>query len=236
MAQKFETPDCQNCKARFRSVFCDLQDLQLRELSLNKGCTQFKKGQVVFHEGMRPSGLFCINSGKVKLSKMGSEGKEQIVRLARSGDILGYRSLLSGDHYSLTAYALEDSNICFIPKSTFFNVLNQDVNLSMQMMKLLSSDLKHAEEKITELAQKPVRERLAEALLFIKETYGYTEDGITLNVSLTREDIANVVGTATETAIRLLSEFNQDEIIKLNGRKISIIDSERLIKTANLIE
>ena len=236
MAIKHEAPDCQHCNSRYRSVFCDLQAEQLHDVNLNKHCNHYKKGQIIFHEGMRPAGIFCMNSGKVKLAKTGGEGKEQIVRLARYGDILGYRSLLSNENYSLTAYALEDASICFIPKSTFFTVLSQDANLSMQMMKLLSSDLKHAEEKITEMAQKPVRERLAEALLFIKETYGFTEDGKTLNVALSREDIANVVGTATETAIRLLSELKQDGIINLTGRKIAIVDNQRLINTANLID
>ncbi len=236
MVTKHEDPDCQHCNSRYRSVFCDLHDAQLHDVNLSKHCNHYKKGQIIFHQGMRPAGIFCMNSGKVKLSKTGGEGKEQIVRLARLGDILGYRSLLSNENYSLTAYALEDASICFIPKSTFFTVLAQDANLSMQLMKLLSTDLKHAEEKITEMAQKPVRERLAEALLFIKETYGFTEDGQTLNVALSREDIANVVGTATETAIRLLSELKQDGIINLTGRKIAIIDNQRLINTANLID
>jgi CRP/FNR family transcriptional regulator len=104
----------------------------------------------------------------------------------------------------------------------------------MQIMKLLSNDLGKAEHKITDLAQKPVRERMAEAILFLKETYGTENDGKTLNISLSREEIANVVGTATETAIRLLSEFKSDQIIELQAKKIKIINSEKLLKTANI--
>jgi CRP/FNR family transcriptional regulator len=166
---------------------------------------------------------------------MGDEGKEQIVRLAKSGDIVGYKALLSGDRYSATATALEDCNVCFIPREIFLVILQKDAALSFEMMKVLSDELKKAEEKITHLAQKPVRERVAETILFLKETYGLYADNH-VNVSLTREEIANLVGTATETAIRLLSEFNKDHIIELSGKKIKILDQNKLIKTANLFD
>nr|MBP6660142.1 Crp/Fnr family transcriptional regulator [Chitinophagales bacterium] len=163
------------------------------------------------------------------------EGKEQIVRMAKPGDIIGYKALLSGDRYSATAAALEDCNVCFIPREIFLVILQKDASLSFEMMKLLSNELKRAEEKITHLAQKPVRERVAETILFLKETYGLdTENQI--NVALSREEIANLVGTATETAIRLLSEFNKDHIIELNGKKIKILDQNKLVKTANLFD
>ena len=116
----------------------------------------------------------------------------------------------------------------------FLGILQKDSSLSLEMMKLLSNDLKKAELQLTHLAQKPVRERVAEALLFIKETYGFEADGKTIDAMFSREDIANIVGTATETAIRLLSEMNKDKIIQLNGKKIVITDLAKLIKTANL--
>jgi CRP/FNR family transcriptional regulator len=124
--------------------------------------------------------------------------------------------------------------VCLIPKEIFFKVIESESSLSMQIMKLLSHDLGKAEHKMTDLAQKPVRERMAEALLFLKETYGTESDGKTLSITLSREEIANVVGTATETAIRLLSEFKADAIIELQAKKIKIINSEKLIKTANI--
>lgn len=178
--------------------------------------------------------MFCINSGKIKISQVGDNGREQIIRLTKEGDILGYRALLSGGKYSASAVALEDSSICLIPKDIFFKVIEGESSLSMQIMKLLSNDLGKAEHKITDLAQKPVRERMAEAILFLKETYGTENDGKTLNVSLSREEIANIVGTATETAIRLLSEFKSDAIIELQAKKIKIINYDKLIKTANI--
>lgn len=229
-------PECQKCQARFKSVFCDLNDEEVSSINDNKGCTTYHKGQSIFHEGGFPNGLFCVNNGKIKIAKSGSEGKEQIVRLAREGDILGYRALLSGEKYSCSATALDDASICFIPKQIFFTLIDKNANLSKEMLKLLSHDLKKAEDKITDLAQKPVRERLAEALLFIKETYGLEKDNTTLNVILSRDEIANIVGTATETAIRLLSEFKQDKILELTGKKISILNLSLLIKTANITD
>jgi CRP/FNR family transcriptional regulator len=124
--------------------------------------------------------------------------------------------------------------VCFIPKDQFIAALRGDGNLSFETMRLLSHQLKEAEIKLTHLAQKPVRERLAESLIFLKETYGFDNDGQTLAVQLSREDIANLVGTATETAIRLLSELNRVEVIELSAKKIRIINLKELTRIANL--
>ncbi|TND10075.1 MAG: Crp/Fnr family transcriptional regulator [Bacteroidetes bacterium] len=234
MQKKVAQPECEHCQARYKSIFCSIGQDQVHELDTTKHCQHFKKGQVIFSEGSRPHGLYCVNSGKVKLTMLGDEGREQIVHLAKDGDIMGYRALLSNDTYSLTATALEDASVCFIPRSTFFGLVEKNASLSLQLIKLLSSELRSAERQITDLAQKPVRERLAEALLFIKETYGFEADGQTLNVTMTREEIANIVGTATETVIRLLSDFKTDKLIGLNGKKIKVLDLAKLIRTANM--
>ncbi len=228
--------DCTHCAKRFTNVFCNTQYDSLENLNLEKICSTYKKGESIFKEGTRPHGIFCVNFGKIKLSKMGDDGKEQIIRLVKAGDPLGYRAILSGDKYSSSAVAIEDSGVCFIPKEFFMNILEKDSNLSLEMMKLLSDDLRKAEVQITHLAQKPVRERVAEAVLFIKETYGFEADGKTIDASFSREDIANIVGTATETAIRLLSEMNKDKILQLSGKKIIILDMQKLVKTANLCD
>jgi CRP/FNR family transcriptional regulator len=193
-----------------------------------------KKGQVLFHEGGHPLGVYCVNRGKIKLAIVGDEGREQIVRMAREGDVLGYRSMLVNERYSATATVLEDSQICFIPRESFIKVLKQDASLSFEVMKLMSQQLREAEMKLTHLAQKPVRERVAETLLFLKETYGLEPDSNFLSVQLTREEIANLVGTATETVIRLLSEFNKEGVITLVGKRISINKPKALASIANL--
>ncbi|MFY0252986.1 Crp/Fnr family transcriptional regulator [Chitinophaga sp. 30R24] len=234
MATPFHNPSCQHCKDRFSSIFCKAEACNLEQISAAKVCAVYRKGQVIFHEGAYPFGVYCVNDGKIKLSHSGDDGREQIIRLIRDGDIMGYKALLSNERYTATATALEDSSICFIPKDLFLNILQKDASLSFEMMRILSSELRKAELKITHLAQKPVRERLAETLLFIKETYGLEEDGQTLSVRLSREEIANLVGTATESAIRLLSEFKKDGMIELEGKKIRMLDMPEIIRTANL--
>ena len=163
-------------------------------------------------------------------------GKEQIVRMAAPGDVLGYRAILSGERYSASATALEDSNVCFVPKELFLSIVRKDGELSMDMMRLLSEDLRRAESTITHLAQKSVRERTAEALLFLKETYGLADDGETLNVSLSREELSNLVGTATETVVRFLKEFKDSGIVKLEGKKILLADVPALARYANMYD
>ncbi|HMG82495.1 MAG TPA: Crp/Fnr family transcriptional regulator [Ferruginibacter sp.] len=225
--------NCGFCDARLSSVFKELKGTQLQEMNEHKSCVHFKKGQSIFNENATPFGLYCVNQGKIKLTTAGIDGKEQILRLSKAGDILGYRALLSGEHYNSAAIALEDSSVCFLPKEVLYSLLDDNKLLGFEMMKLLSNDLKQAEQQIVSLSQKNVRERTAEALLFLKATYGLLEDK-TIAVSLTREEIADFVGTATESVIRILSEFNTDKIIQLDGKKIRILDLPKLLKTANI--
>lgn len=233
MKRQVPTP-CDSCRARFNSIFAHLKEEEIALINSAKNCCAYKKGQEIFTEGYYPYGLFCVTGGKIKIVQVGETGREQIVRFAKEGDIMGYRALLSGDKYSCSGIALEPTNVCFIPKDIFMNVLHRDSGLAFEMLKLLGTDLRKAESRITDLAQKPVRERLAESILFLKETYGFEADGNTLNVTLSREELANIAGTATETAIRLLSEFKSDRILELPGKKIRIIDMEALVKTANI--
>lgn len=235
MKSNFVHVECQHCSNRFNSVFCKTEHDHVKEIEAMKICSTYKKGETIFRQGGYAAGVYCINAGKIKLSMMGDEGKEQIIRMAKPGDIIGYKALLSGEKYNATAIAIEDTNICFIPKEIFLVILQKDASLSFEMMKVLSNELKRAEEKITHLAQKQVRERMAETILFLKETYGLDKDDH-VNIQLSREEIANLVGTATETAIRLLSEFNKEHIIELSGKKIKILNHPKLVKTANLYD
>lgn len=230
----FDYIECANCDRRGRSIFCNTHGEMLDTISESKSCMVYKKGQVIFQEGGHPLGVYCVNRGKIKLALQGDEGREQIVRMAKEGDVLGYRSMLVNERYNATATVLEDSQICFIPRESFLQVLKADAALSFEVMKLMSQQLRETEMKLTHLAQKPVRERVAETLLFLKETYGFEPDSTNLAVQLTREEIANLVGTATETVIRLLSELNKDGIIALNGKKISINKPRELANVANL--
>lgn len=236
MKQNTKFSSCQHCTKRQDSVFCSANDETMETIDSYKNCTSFKKGQTIFQEGGYPMGLFCVSNGKVKLSQTGSEGKEQIIRFAKEGDVMGYRALLSKDRYSASAVAMEDTSVCFIPREVFLQIVVKDSNLSIEMMKQLSNDLKVAQEKITLLAQKPVRERVAETLLFLIETFGTEADEQTLSVELSREEIANLVGTATETTIRLLSELKHDGVIQFIGKKIKILNHKELVHIANMYD
>ncbi len=229
-----DIPDCDTCTARDSSVFSELVQADLHVISSEKGCRQYSKGEMIFYADDYPSGIFCIHKGIVKLYKVGRDGKEQIIRLAQQGDIIGYRSLLSGEKYSKFAVPIADAQICHIPKSAFFSILSTNYRLSAKVMELLSSELKVAEERIVEMAQKPVRERLAETLLLLRETYGVETDKTTLKIKLTRIELANIIGTATESVSRLLSKFKQEHLIDMNGRKLKIIDPAGLAEAANL--
>ncbi len=227
--------DCDQCKTRHKSLFSDLGQEQLCSLSEKKVCNIYKKGQAIFYEGNQPTGIYCINKGQIKVYKTGKIGKEQIVRMAKDGDVLGYRSLLEGSSYSATAEAIEDSTICFIDKKCFMETLEDNAGLSLKVIQLLSQALGEAENFIQSLAQKSVRERLAESLLLLKAKYGVDpEDKTLLAITLTREDIANLVGTATETAIRLISEFKEEGLISFEGKRLRFINIKKLADVAGI--
>ena len=229
MKPRFEIPQCETCKARVESIFNELSKEDVEKLSLHKGCNFHRAGQILFQEGGYPAGLYCINHGNVKLYKVGRDGKEQIVRLAKDGDVVGYRSLISGTAYNASAEVMNDAAICFIPKSAFLNLIKESSSFNARVMDLLCHDLATAEQRELSLAQRSVKERLAEALLMLREFYGVEDDGKTLKGILTREDLANIVGTATETVIRLLSELNANNTIELDHKKIKILNPSALL-------
>ncbi|MCB0276247.1 MAG: Crp/Fnr family transcriptional regulator [Calditrichaeota bacterium] len=206
----------------------------MQQISESKGGNFFKKGQQIFYEGMRPFGVFCIHQGKVKVYKIESGGQEQIVRFAKEGDIIGYKALILNQPYTAFASALEDATICFIPREQFVKMIHEDPQLSMRLMQKLSAELAEAEQRLTEMAQKPVRERLAENLLMLSDFFGLEGDGHTLAVRLTREDLAHFVGTATETAIRFLYEMKSEGLIDLKGRQIKILDKAGILRRAGM--
>ena len=217
---------CENCLSRQDSMFKSFCDGQVEGLNSVKSCSHFKKNQPLFIEGSIPRGVFCLNSGKVKVFARGEEGKEQIIHVASDGDVVGFRAMFSGEPYKVSATTLEECNICFIGKEDFLNLVDTNVTLRNGIMRELSSELAERATFITNMAQKSVRERLAAALILLQDIYKKEM------INLTREDLANFVGTATETLIRLLKDFKEENIIRTYARKIEIIDSEKLHKIA----
>ena len=230
---KVVRPSCVSCLTKSLSFFTELDEFDLINLSNNKTCNFYKKGHIVFYEGRIGTGVYCLEQGHVKLYRVGMDGKEQIVRLAAPGSLLGIRSLLVNERYTLSAATLEDSVICFINKSFFFHLTNKYPKMNTDIVGYLCVKLKEAEDKIISIAQKPVRERLAESLLILNRVFkpnGKTE--IKHKISLPREDLANIVGTATETVIRLLHEFKDENLISIDGRSITLTNIEELKHTA----
>ncbi|MTI33481.1 Crp/Fnr family transcriptional regulator [Xanthovirga aplysinae] len=225
---------CKNCPFFSTSVFSALKGEILDRVSDSKHFHHFKKGQVIFNEGNFPLGVFCVSRGKIKIHKLGHDGKEHILRFAGEGDLVGYRSFLTNESYAGTATALEETVVCVFPKDEVFQALKENADFSLRLINLLSKDLKKAEYQLTEISQKTVRERLAEALLLLKERYGLEEKKQLLQVTLTREEIASMIGSTTETVIRTLNDFRKEGIIEFFGRKIAINNLQSLIKTANV--
>jgi len=225
--------DCTSCQTLGLSVFCTLTREEIEQLNNYKSSFHVKKGQLIFYEESEPPGLYCVHHGKVKVFKTTNEGNIQILRLAKDGDIIGYRSLLAGEQYRAAAEAIEDSQICLIPKQYIFELLNNNIYLSLKIMENFARDLKSAEKKNVDLLHKTSKERLAESLLLLKDTFGVNDRGF-INVVLNREDIANITGMATETVVRCLREWNDAGVIDLDKKLIRIINTKQLLDIANL--
>ena len=231
--QERNTP-CELCLSRKFSMFSELSEENLCSLSKTKNLITHKKGQILFYEGTKPMGVFCVSSGVVKTFKIASNGKEQIIRLAKKGDFLGYTALLGEETYSCTTTIVEDANVCFIPKDTFLDLISKDRNFHQRLTKAICHELGIMEEQLTDATQKTIRERLAFTLLKLCDTYGVEgEKSQKIDIVLTREEIAALVGTATETVIRLLSEFKKDKLITFEGKKIVVQNKAGLAKLAD---
>jgi CRP-like cAMP-binding protein len=218
---------CEQCIVR---QFSSLKALNKDELIKMAGCKTsytIKKGEPLFQEGDSVNGVFCVKEGVCKMTKLSDNGKDHIVKLAKPGELLGQRSMISEEVANLSAIALEDMEVCFIPKSEIMGFFNENNQFSMNMMKSICGDLKDSDDLMVNMAQKNVKQRLAETLLYLEENFGVNADN-TLKLQLTRDELAGMIGTATESCIRLLSEFNKLGIIELSGKKITILDKIQL--------
>lgn len=211
-----------------------LSDADFKKVLNSKKTVFYHKGDVIFEDGQTPEGVYFIEKGTTKLSKQGAYGKDQILRFIKEGDLLGYRSLLCGENFQAQAEAMTDVQATFLPADVFLYLLEVDPQLSFVMLQKIAYELGESANTVTFLAQKTVRERLAEVLLLLEQKLGTDPEGF-IKISLTREEIANLIGTATESAIRLISEFKNDQLIETEGRNIKILNHEKLIKLGHVI-
>ena len=200
---------------------------ELNQLSSDRSVRRFKKKEVIFYENTLPHGLIYVNSGKVKTYKTNSDGKEYITGLFKAGDFIGYMALLEERNSTESAVAMEESEIIMIQKQDFFKLINNNRDVSNRFIKMMSNNLIEIEERLLKLAYNSVRKRVAEALIFLKDKFEEDIDG-NFNMSISREDLANIVGTSTESVIRTLSDFKEDGLIEINASNISLIDVPKL--------
>ena len=181
-------------------------------------------------------GIFCVSSGNVKVTQAGDDGKEAIVRIVKGGDVLGHRSLFTNEYYHATATALDDTQVCFIDKKYIVELIQQKPSVASNLLSKLGKSLGAAEAKVSSFSQKNVRERLAELLLLLKESHGEALDDTEtfINIKLTREEMASMIGTASETLIRFMTELKQESLIRQDGKKIIITDEARLLEFAGI--
>jgi CRP-like cAMP-binding protein len=227
-------PLCDRCALEKGSVFRHLSPEEVEMMNFQKEHRHFKRGDILYQEGSRISGFYCIHSGIIKVYKTGFDGKEQIIRFAKAGEIIAYRSVLSNETACTSAKVIEDCQVCFIPAEILISLIRANSSFALELLKLACHELGEANAFITDIAQKTVRERLAEILLLLVSDFGLDEQNY-LKISLTREELANIVGTATESVIRLLSEFKADSLVELTGRKIKIINKKGLEKISNVM-
>ncbi len=227
----------EECKESFEqngSVLSLLREEEKQLLRTTVSCIAYERGEIIFSEGDHCVGLLFLVEGKVKIFKEGIGGREQIVRLARPVGFVGYRSFLAEEPHTTSAIALEPSVICVITREVFMRIVQSNFDITMALFKAFATELGLTYNRTITLTQKHIRGRLAESLIFIRNTYGVEEDGATLLVSMTREELANLSNMTTSNAIRTLSSFAAEGLVAIEGRKIKILDYNRLLRVSEL--
>ncbi len=202
---------------------------ELKKLSADRRMKLYKKKEVIFSEGNDPVYLYFLEKGKIKLSRSHEYGKELITTLYKEGDFFGYTALLEGGPYHETAEAMEDSEVYLIPKDDFLSLMYSNLSVMKTFVKMLSDNIQEKEKQLVNLAYSTVRKRVANALVTLRERFDKTDEK-NFSISISREDLANMVGTATESLIRTLSDFKSDNLIEIKGSSITILDPSQLKK------
>lgn len=211
-----------------------LTEAQREYLAQNFTVQKYKKNETIYCEGETPQYLMCLLSGKVKIYKDGVGGRSQIIRVIRDTEFFAYRAYFAEENYVTAAAAFEPCTMCLIPMTVITGLIRENAELAMYFIRQLSKDLGISDERTVNLTQKHIRGRLAESLLFLKETYGVEEDQCTLSIYLSREDLANLSNMTTSNAIRTLSNFASEKLIIIDGRKIKLIDEDKLHKISKI--
>lgn len=226
--------DTQNAFEGVCSLFYNLKPREKDLMRKSFTCSYYKKGEIIYRDGETPTALVCLIKGKVKIFKEGVGGRDQIVRMAKPIGFIGYRALLADENHIASAEAIEDCVVGEIERSTLIKILQSNAPLCYNILKSIATELGFSNSRTVTLTQKHIRGRLAESLVFLRDTYGLEDDSETIKVYLSREDLANLSNMTTSNAIRTLSAFSDEGILELDGRRIKIIDTHKLERISNL--
>ncbi len=215
-------------------IYKVLADEEKEYLEKNHTMVKYKKNQIIYQEGEEPTGLLCLGSGKVKIFKEGVGGRDQIVRLAKAPGFIGYRALFAEERHIASAVVIEPCTIFHIKKDVINKLLTTNNQLCLNIIKSFATELGFSRYRTVTLTQKHIRGRLAESIMILRDIYGYEDDGCTLNIYLSREDIANFSNMTTSNAIRTLANFVKEKVIIVDGRIIKILDEEKLERISRL--
>ncbi|RMG45915.1 MAG: Crp/Fnr family transcriptional regulator [Acidobacteria bacterium] len=222
---------CFACQSRARSEWCELKDDDLALLNQAKTANLYAPGQVIFYQGNPCLGIYCVEEGTVALRKSDAHGHSVISRLYHTGSTMGYLEYFAGEPYSGTAEALVPSRICFIDRAAVRRLLEHNPNLGFRFLRRLATDLRDAEQTKLDLVALPLRARLAHLLLVLKERFGEVdEDGsISIELPISRQDIAALLGVRPESVSRSIRQLEQDRVAKFHGRTVIVPDLDPLL-------
>jgi len=230
--------NCFTCQSRGRTEWCVLTDDELELVNQGKSCREFLPGETVFHEGDPCGGVHCIESGLIGIRKINASGSEILLRLNHPGDTMGYRSFLAGNNHNNSAEALEPSVLCYIDGATVSSLLKINPGLGLRFLMHAANDLDDAEEKVLQSATLPVRARFAHLLLVMRDRYGVAGDNgdLTLDLPLSRQDMAAMIGIRPESMSRTIRSFEEDNIANFTGRRVHVPSLEVLIDELTIPE
>lgn len=231
---QYKNPYVEQCLEGSCSMLRGLPIKEKEELVQHHTYAHYRKGEIIFIEGEKPHGLICLATGKVKVYKEGVGGREQILRMVSPQGLLGYRALFADSSYSASAIAIEETTICLFERDAVLKTIRNNPDLALRFITVISKELGFSNNRTVSLTQKHIRGRLAESLIVLRDTYGLENDGLTIKVYLSREDIASLSNMTTSNAIRTLSTFAAEDVIAIEGRKIKILDSLKLERISDL--
>jgi len=215
-------------------LFNVLKPEEQNYLLANHTTLRYRKNQIIYQEGERPTGLLCIGSGKVKIYKEGMMGRDQIVRMASGPGFIGYRALFADETHIASAVVFEPCVIFHVAKEVIMRLMKTNNDLCMNIIQSFATELGFARFRTVSLTQKHIRGRLAESLLVLRDIYGYETDGHTLGIYLSREDLANFSNMTASNAIRTLTTFVKEKVLTIDGRIIRILDEQKLERISRL--